>query len=248
VNAARSVLIVDDEPLARAGMAALVAREPGFAVVGECPDGRSALAALKRLRPDVVLLDVRMPDLDGFEVLELAAPPPSTQVIFVTAFDEHAVRAFEFAAADYVLKPFDDRRFRAALERVRSRESREAPPPTLVAGPPSARVLLRASDIDWIEAADYCVRVHAGGRSHLLRASLDELTLRLDGSSFVRIHRRALIRLDRLAEVRRDPGGRGEVVLRDGTVLPLSRAGRVVLSEALRTLQSKARGPTPPIG
>ena len=233
------VVVVDDEPRARAGMAALAAREPGFVVVAECGDGPAAVAAIGALAPDVVLLDVQMFGMDGFEVVaRTAAGAASTRAprfIFVTAHEEHALRTFEVAALDYLLKPFDDRRFRDALARARDARGdahertahREA---TLVAGPPAARVLVRESQLDWVEAADYCVLLHVGGRSHLLRASLDELAARLDPAAFLRIHRGALVRADRIAELRRDAGGRMRALLRDGSELPVSRRGKAALA------------------
>jgi two-component system LytT family response regulator len=239
------VLIVDDEPHARAGLARLVEGTPGFMVAGECHDGRSAVRAIARDRPDLVLLDVQMPEMSGLEVIGAVGPERMPPVIFVTAFDQHAVEAFSVHALDFVLKPFDDRRFRAALERARrGRDDARlrdlgrrllalvtgAPPPP---GPPSSpgfvvtsagrTRVVRADEVDWIEAANYCARLHVNDRVHVVRETMRALEARLDPTAFVRVHRSAIVRWSRVKELRRSPRGEHQVVLANGVSVPLSR-------------------------
>ena len=205
------VMIVDDEPLARAGLRQLLAELPGVEVAGECGGGAEAVTAIERERPDVVLLDIAMPEVDGFDVLEALDPADRPAVVFVTAYAEHAVRAFEVNAVDYVLKPADPERLRAALGRARERlapdgggrEALAARIDELVATLRSregyaSRLLVRHQDrlvplpveaIDWSEAADNYVRLHAGGQRHLLRETMKHLEQRLDPARFARIHR-----------------------------------------------------------
>jgi two-component system LytT family response regulator len=220
VTAPLRVLVVDDEPLARAGLARLAAQAPGCAIAGECADGLAAVAAIEELAPDVVLLDVQMPEMDGFGVLECARPRRPPHVIFVTAHEEHALRAFEVAALDYVLKPFEDGRLFAALARARERAPASWP---LVVRMKGRRVLLRPDEIAWIEAAGYCARVHARGTAHALRESLDALERRLDPDRFRRVHRSAIVNLDHVAELGRAPSGAWRARLLDGTLVPISR-------------------------
>ncbi|HKA87894.1 MAG TPA: LytTR family DNA-binding domain-containing protein [Haliangiales bacterium] len=233
--------IVDDEPLARRRLRELCAREPDVEVVGEAGDGAAAVAAIRATRPDLLFLDVHIPELDGFGVLA-RLPGAVPAIVFVTAYDEYALRAFEVAALDYLLKPFDGARFQAMLRRARAalgsdegRARLEAilgalGRPRLLAVKDDGRVqLVRADEIDWIEAADNYVCVHAGRDTHILRATLTAVEGRLDPSRFARIHRSTVVALDRIRELR--PATRNEVVavLRDGTRLPVSRtyAGRL---------------------
>jgi two-component system LytT family response regulator len=231
-------LIVDDEPLARRGIRQLLAREPDMVVVGECRDGRAALAALDTLAPDLVFLDVQMPELDAFEVIRARGADRMPIVVFVTAYDAFAVRAFEAQALDYLVKPLVASRFTAAMARVRERV-RERRRAVLMVGTPTGSLVVDAGDIDWIEADDYYSRVHIGGARHLIRESLASLWRRLDSSEFVRVHRGALVRLDRIREIRVTPKGRTLAVLRDGTKVPVSRRRRAALQALLR---STARG------
>jgi two-component system LytT family response regulator len=194
-------LIVDDEPLARRGIRQLLAREPDMVVVGECRDGRSALAALDTLAPDLVFLDVQMPELDAFGIIKAHGVDRMPIVVFVTAYDAFAVQAFEAQALDYLVKPLVAARFAATMARVRQR-AREQHQSVLLVGTPTGSLLLAAAEIDWIEADDYYSRVHANGSRHLIRASLVSLCRRLDASHFVRVHRGALVRLNRIREVR----------------------------------------------
>lgn len=233
------VLIVDDEELARRGLRRDLAGETGIEVVGECPDGFEAVRAAGELAPDLVLLDIQMPRLDGFEVLELL--DPSIAVIFVTAHDEHAVRAFEVNAVDYLLTPVDPERLRQALVRARERRRRREPMPVAAltaaarAGRlPLARVLVKdgprvhvlpAERIDYIEAQDDYIAIHAAGRTHLKAQTIAEMEASLDPARFVRIHRSYLLNLDRLARIELIARDSRIAILADGTRLPLSRAG-----------------------
>jgi two-component system LytT family response regulator len=258
VSAPRA-LIVDDEPLARDTLRALLRRDGSVVVAGECGSGEAAVEAIRRERPDIVFLDVQMPDLDGFAVLERVAGDHLPVVVFVTAYDRYAVRAFDVHAVDYLLKPFDDERFFRALRRAKRSlggeglpgrgrallqllEERSGTPPVagrrplrrLVVRSGSGLVFLRPEDVDWIEAADYYVQLHVGARVHLLREPLHSLEARLDPAEFVRVHRSAIVNLDRVREVRAEPGGRSVVVLADGTHLKLSRRRRPCLEQFIR--------------
>jgi two-component system LytT family response regulator len=249
-------LVVDDEPLAREGILGLLSDDPEIEVVGTCADGREALAALRRLRPELVFLDVQMPEMDGFEVLEAAGEGVAPVVVFVTAFDQYALRAFEMHAVDYLLKPFDDERFDKALQRAKTQvrqehadslsrrllamlETYRGAVPEEGAAPAEGRyltrlairssgrvVFLRTEEIDWIGAADYYVELHAGGKAHLLREPMARLEEKLDPTRFLRIHRSAIINVDRVREVRTSPLGERFVLLADGTKLKLSRGRR----------------------
>jgi two-component system, LytTR family, response regulator len=241
------VLIVDDEELARRIMRRDLASDPGIEVVAECPDGFEAVRAAAELRPDLILLDIQMPRLDGFEVLELL--DPATAVIFVTAHDEHAVRAFEVHAVDYLLKPVDPERLRQAVGRARERLERREPMPvaalTAAVRPPGApltRVLVRdgprvhvlpVETIDYVEAQDDYVALHVGGRVHLKQQTIGALEAGLDPSRFIRIHRSYLLNVDRLSRIELIAKDSRIAILRDGSRLPLSRSGHSRLREIL---------------
>lgn len=260
-------LIVDDEPVARAGLRKLLADQPGTEVIGEAADGTGAIDAIRTLRPDLLLLDVQMPGMNGFEVLEAIGPRAVPAIVFVTAYDQFAVRAFEIQALDYLLKPFDDERFATVLDRVREHlrrrreghlarrlagllahyEARAGTPPaqqgTGETGAYPMRIMVRAAgrvffqpveQIDWIEAADYYARLHVGKESHLLRETLAALEARLDPACFVRVHRSAIVNVERVREVRLDWRNRHIVVLRNGTTLPLSRRRKEELERVMR--------------
>lgn len=253
-------LIADDEPLARRGIRQLLAPYPEIVVVGECRDGREALQALATLEPDLVFLDVRMPGLDGLEVIRAHGIERMPAVVFVTAHDEFAVQAFETHALDYLVKPLSAARFAAAIERVRARmrvndalalagrlsallgseappAGQEAPAARRLAIPTDAgQVVLDVDEIEWIAADDYHASIQAGGKRYRLRASLSALEARLDPARFVRVHRGAIVRLDRVRELRLAGGPAGEalVVLRDGTRLPVSRRRLARLKALLR--------------
>jgi two-component system, LytTR family, response regulator len=245
-------LIADDEPLARERLRTLLARHGDIEIIGECTNGADAIEAISELHPDLVLLDVEMPRVDGFAVLEALEPESLPAVVFVSAHDQYAVKAFEAHALDYILKPFDEARVDRALHRVRGQLTR-APgtrqtDPRLVSLLEELRdrrrsdrlvvktggrvVFLRTEDIDWVEASGNYVRLHVGGEAHLLRESMKNMERRLDPSTFVRIHRSAIVNVDRIREL--EPWFHGEyiVILRDGTRLTSSR----VFSDRLNAL------------
>ncbi len=242
-----SVVIVDDEAPARALLRDYLA-DAGISVLAECDNGFDAVRVLSAQTPDVVLLDVQMPKLDGFEVLELLSQPPA--VIFVTAYDEHALRAFEVHAVDYVLKPVGRDRLERALARARERLREGAAPPPARGlarsarppGEPLQRVIVRdgaevhvlpVARIDWIEAQDDYVALHVQGRTHLKNEPLAELEKALDPARFVRIHRSYLINLDRLTRLELAAKDARVAVLAGGETLPVSRAGYARLKELL---------------
>lgn len=256
------VVIVDDEPPALAGLRALLARHDEFTIVAEALGGKRAIAAIREHAPDIVILDVQMPEVDGFQVLESIQEGGGRLpfVIFVTAHDEFAVRAFDVHAVDYLLKPVSTERFSRALGRARDsiasmrsgelgqrlRELLEAHSNAVAASSAlprhQARILVRvgqrdevleASDIDWIQSDDYCSIIHCGGRRHLVRESLAAFEARLDPRTFARIHRSVIVNLSRVTARRRLAAGGVRVILRDGTQLPVSRARRARLDELL---------------
>jgi two-component system LytT family response regulator len=235
-------LIVDDEPLARTLVRVLLERDAEVTVCGEC-SGVDAAAEAARSRPDILFLDVQMPEVDGFDLLAQMGVDKPPVVVFVTAYDQYAVRAFEVHALDYLLKPIDDARFAQALTRAKAqaRSRREGAVDrrlgALLADHArhARRFLVRtrektvvvdAGQIDWIEAADYYATLHAGGRAHLLRETLTELAQRLDPARFVRVHRSAIVNLERVVEIHPLFRGDSELVLRDGTRVRLSRTRR----------------------
>jgi two-component system LytT family response regulator len=233
------VVIVDDEEPARALLREYVGRAGGVEIVGECRNGFEAVKAVNDLKPDLLLLDIQMPKLNGFEVLELLGR--DVAVVFATAFDEHAIKAFEVNAVDYILKPVSPERVATALERARQRVAARTPMPVaeLAAaarpkGEPVSRVVVRqgpkvhvipADKLDYAEAQDDYVSLHAEGRSYLKQQTLGDLEGSLDRRRFVRIHRSCLLNLDRLARIDTEGGEPKAVVLHDGTRLPLSRSG-----------------------
>jgi two-component system, LytTR family, response regulator len=259
-------LIADDEPLARRGIRQLLEAHPDVIVAGECRNGRETLRALNTLAPDLVFLDIQMPQLDGFEVLRAFGPARMPAVVFVTAYDEFAVRAFEAHALDYLVKPVSETRFAEALRHVRERlrsnqavelaqkleallASREGggqraeggggrragrPARRLVVPTASGEIVLDTSEIDWIQAEDYYAAIYALGKRHLIRESLTSLEERLDPSCFVRVHRSAIVALDRVRELRSTGLGEWIVVLRDGTRVPVSRRRREQVAEVIR--------------
>jgi len=227
-------LIIDDEPLARRSVAALLAGESDIQVAGECASGGEAVARIRTERPDLIFLDVQMPDGDGFEVLEALGCDLPPAVVFVTAYDRYALRAFEVGAIDYLLKPFDQARFAKVLVRARDwivqEKSRDARLAVKNAG---QVILIKLSEIDWIEAADYYASLHVAGRTHLLRRSLADLEQDLNGHGFCRVHRSALVNLDRVRGLVTDEEGEYRVDLADGTRLRLSRSCRKQVQEKL---------------
>lgn len=257
-----SALIVDDEPVAREGIRVMLQDDPDIEVVGECADGATAVEMIRGLEPDLVFLDIQMPETDGFAVIEEIGTDRMPAVIFVTAYDQYALRAFDVAALDYLLKPFDDERFAASLERVKAQirqnevgelsrrlvalletqadQAADQSPPE--SGAYLERVMLKVGgrvifrkvgDIDYIEAEGDYVRLHMGGESHLLRDTMKRLESQLDPRRFARIHRSTIVNLDRIKELHPYFHGDYMVVLKDGTELKLSRTRRASLERRL---------------
>jgi len=220
------VLIVDDEPLARRNLAALLARDPAVAVVGECGSAEEALAAIATLAPDLVFLDIDMPECDGFAMLEQCGPAPTFAVVFVTAHHQFALRAFEVGALDYILKPFDDARFARVLARAKERLQAPADTQRFLIKNGSTLDVVKFADIDWIEASDYYATLHAGARTHMLRRTLAELEALLAGHGFQRIHRSAVVNLARVSALGMRADGEYEAVMADGQRLRMSRRYR----------------------
>lgn len=231
------VLVVDDEPLARSNLAVLLRLDPEVGNVSECGSASEALAEVRNSRPDVVFLDVQMPECDGFDVLELLGADLPPAVIFVTAYDQYALRAFEAGALDYLLKPFDNARFGQALGRAKERvaHSRSAAHSLERIAIKSAGqvTFLKLSDIDWIEAADYYSRLRVGPKNYLLRRSMSDLEKELDPGVFCRIHRSTIVNLDRVQGLSLGENGEYEVLLGPGTRLRLSRSYRKQLLSRL---------------
>jgi two-component system LytT family response regulator len=241
------VVIVDDEPLARAMVRQCIGAHPGVEIVAECANGFEAVKAVSELTPDLLFLDVQMPKLSGFEVLELIGR--NVAVIFTTAYDQYALRAFEVHAVDYLLKPFSEARFAEALSRARERiASKDALPVDALVSQsrprqgPLGRVLIRdgsqvhvlpADRIDYVEAQDDYVAFKADGKSYLKDQTLGSVEASLDPARFVRIHRSYLLNIDRLARVELYAKDSRVAILRDGTRLPVSRAGYARLAKLL---------------
>lgn len=238
-------LIVDDEPWARRRIATLLAAEPDLEVVGECEDGAEAIAKINELAPDLVFLDVQMPEISGFDVIEAIGPECMPRVIFATAYESYALRAFEAQALDYLLKPFDEERFRKALERARKELRRAdggmgAELRALIESLGGARrhlrrllvrtsgrvLFLKVGEIDWLEAADNYVAIHVGQSTHLLRETLQSLEQKLDPDQFARVHRSLIVNLDRVKELQPWFKGEQALLLKDGTRLTVGRAFR----------------------
>jgi len=245
------VLVADDEPLARRGVRQLLAPHRDIAVIGETRNGAETLAALDALSPDLVFLDVQMPEMDGFEVLRARGADRMPAVVFVTAHDQFAVHAFEAHALDYLMKPLQTARFEAALQRVRERmrlmqavdmaarlnallEAEKAQREKcgvdwLLVPIATGELVIPVEEIDWIGADDYYACLHVGAKRHLLRESLASLELRLDVRRFARVHRSAIVRIDRIRELHED-----ELVLCDGTRVAVSRRRRAAIEGLLR--------------
>lgn len=229
-NAKLRVLVVDDEPLARTNLTVLLRNDPDIEEVRECDSGAEAVSRIRSIRPHLVFLDVQMPECDGFDVLELLGSDLPPAVVFVTAYDQYALRAFEAGALDYLLKPFDNARFERALNRAKER---------IATGSACSRKFdrlaiknagqisfVKLSEIDWIEAADYYACLHVAGKSHLLRRSLADLDQELDPGAFCRIHRSTIVNLDRVRGLKLNADGDYDVLLENGVNLRLSRRYR----------------------
>jgi two-component system, LytTR family, response regulator len=233
-------LIVDDEPLARSNLRVLLGKDSDIESIHECGSGAEAVRQIRAERPDLVFLDVQMPECGGFEVLKmLEVDQPLPVIVFVTAYDEYALRAFDAGALDYLLKPFDDARFHLAMQRAKQQiAAKESSPP-----PETPRLTVRSAgqvayipvpDIDWVEAADYYVCLHVGNKSHLLRKSMAELEQELDPHFFCRIHRSTIVNLRKVCTLEIDAAGDYEVILAGGHKLRLSRRFRKDLLARMR--------------
>jgi two-component system, LytTR family, response regulator len=233
-----SVLVADDEPAARRGVRQLLAAFPEFAIVGECRNGEEVLASLDVLNPDVLFLDVQMPGIDGFEVIRLRTPERMPAVVFLTAYDEFALRAFEAQALDYLVKPVSEARFAATMKRLirQLRASTSQPPDQrLVVTTARGVTALSLRDIEWIEAEDNYARIWTSeGRSYLLRESLRELERRIRAHGFLRAHRQALVRVAAVRELRSTRLGTTVAVLSSGATVTVSRRRRAQFAAAVR--------------
>jgi two-component system LytT family response regulator len=244
-------LIVDDEPLARERLQSLLRAEPRIEVVGECTNGLEAIEQIRALNPGLVFLDVQMPELDGFGVLRELEPAERPAVVFVTAFDQFAVKAFEVHAIDYLLKPFDRDRLTAAVDRVATalgqkqpdalhqkltalieelRPAQAQPPDRLLVKSEGRMLFVRLADIDWMEAADNYVSLHVGKETHLLRETMTSLEARLS-KPFLRISRSTMVNTERIRELQPLFHGDYAVILQDGTKLTLTRGYRDKLQQ-----------------
>ncbi len=247
-------ILVDDEPLAREKLRSFLERETGFEIVEECRDGREALLAIEAERPQLVFLDVQMPELDGFEVLEHLETDSMPVVVFVTAYDQYALKAFEVHAVDYLLKPFDRERFQEAVARARGeverqevgdmrgqlaamledlKSQRPAYPERLVIKSSGRVVFLKVSDILWVDAAGNYVKLNTGTSSHQLRETMNGMEKRLDPEKFIRIHRSTIVNIDCIQEMQQQFHGDYVVILNGGQRLTLSRSFRDRLGDLL---------------
>ena len=231
------VLIADDEPAARRGVRQLLAAFPEFGVAGECRNGAEVLAALDAVRPDVVFLDVQMPEIDGFEVIRRRTPERMPAVVFLTAYDQFAIRAFEAQALDYLVKPVSEGRFAATMKRLTRQLRAGVSPsraPTIVVTTPRGATVLAVREIDWIEAADNYARLWVGRKSYLLREPLRLLERRVRTHGFVRAHRRALVRIDGVREMTSTGTGAAVAMLGSGAQITVSRRRRASFAAAVR--------------
>jgi two-component system LytT family response regulator len=253
-------LIVDDEPLARQTIKDLLVADPEIEVIGECSSGLEAVNFIRKESPDLLFLDIQMPGMNGFEALAKIEYERIPAIIFVTAFDQYALKAFDVHALDYLLKPFTDKRFKESLRQAKTnvelREINRLSQSLLAllgdrAGGETSTVkrknfltrfmvraggrvtFIKTSDVDWIAADDYYIKLHVAGKSHLLRISMNELDEKLDPKTFLRIHRSTIVNLDRVKELHQNPNGEYVAVLNDGTELKLSRNRRERLEQLL---------------
>jgi two-component system LytT family response regulator len=258
------ILLIDDEPLARKRIRQFLQEYDDCAIVGECGDGRAAIAQIRELRPDLIFLDVQMPELNGLEVLAALGPDERPLVVFVTAHDEYALRAFELHAVDYLLKPFDRERFREAYERARSRvigraiqeqhvrlsallaetglvhngnsESGARAPDRILIKTGTRVLFLDPTEIDWVEAAGNYVRLHVGSQEHIVRESITRLEAMLRPHRFARVHRSSIVNLNRVRELRPWFSGEMIIVMEGGTEVKLSRTYRKELERRVSIL------------
>lgn len=233
-------LVVDDEPLARSNVTVLLRRDPEIEVIRECGSGMEAVSEIRSQRPELVFLDVQMPECDGFDVLELLGPDLPAAIVFVTAYDQYALRAFEAGALDYLLKPFDNVRFERALNRAKERIAQgkglAAKTDRLAIKSTGQVSFVKIAEVDWIEAADYYSCLHVGARTHMLRRSMAEFERELDPQAFCRIHRSTIVNLDRVRKIEVGEDGEHEVVLENGARLRLSRRYRKELQSRMGLL------------
>jgi two-component system LytT family response regulator len=231
-----SVVIVDDEPLARRGIAARLARNPIFEVAAEAGTAAAGVREVKKHRPDVVFLDIEMPGADGFSLLDKFPPAERPLVIFVTAHDDRAVKAFESEAYDYILKPIDDARFARTLERIEARlaERGTAAPNRVIVRDRGKTVAIEPTTIDWVASDGDYVRIHAGVTSYLHHATLTSIAADLPAEKFVRVHRTAIVNVDRIRDLEPLTNGDFSIRLTTGARLRLSRTYREALSRRLR--------------
>jgi two-component system LytT family response regulator len=251
------VVVVDDETLAREGLVELLEPQPGIEIAGSFADGPSALGGIEAMKPDVVFVDVQMPGMTGFELVESLDVDPLPAIVFVTAYDEYAIRAFEVNAIDYLLKPVSSDRLAQTVARVRahlrgrSDDSYRAKMTTLLEGVAPDRahgvgrlivrevgqiIVVPARDVDWVEGADYYAKLHVRNAVHMLRETLSSLEQRLDPRRFLRIHRSAIVNLTRVRAVESAVRGEGVAVLADGTRLKVTRSRREELERRLEQL------------
>jgi two-component system LytT family response regulator len=229
--------IVDDEPLARSNLSLLLRLDPEIEIVSECGSGADAPNEIRRTKPDLLFLDVQMPEYDGFDVLELLGKDVPPALVFVTAYDQYALRAFDAGALDYLLKPFDNARFERTLARAKQKIARDKIQPQrlefLTVKNAAQVTFVRLPEIDWIEAADYYAGLHVGEKVHLLRRSISELEQDLDPAQFCRIHRSSIVNLNRVRGLKLNQEGEYSVLLEGGVMLRLSRRYRKQLQSRL---------------
>jgi two-component system, LytTR family, response regulator len=230
-------VIVDDEPLARSNLLVLLRRDPEIEVVAQCGSGIEALDEIRKSKPDLVFLDVQMPECDGFDVLEQLGEDQPRAIVFVTAYDQYALRAFEAGALDYLLKPFDNARFERALQRAKQNLQGDRPSPhkpeRIIVKSAGQVLFVRHAEIDWVEAADYYSCLHVGTKTYLVRRSMADLESQLHPAIFCRVHRSAIVNLNRVAGLQTGAEGESEVLLHNGEKLRSSRRYRAQLQERL---------------
>jgi len=234
VSARLRAVVVDDEPLARARLRRLLAQHPEVEVLADCGSGEESIATLQQLRPDVAFLDIRMPDMDGFDVLDALGPQRPPQVVFVTAYSEHAVRAFETRALDYLLKPVSAERLRQAVERLQPASAAAEAFPERIPVPVGGRIhLVETAQIDHVDAHANYVELHLGTRSLVLRETMTSLESRLDPGRFLRVHRSRLVRLDGIVEAQAHASGRFLLRLKSGARIVTGRSYAARVRRAL---------------
>jgi two-component system LytT family response regulator len=234
-------MVVDDEPLARSNLTVLLRRDPEIAVVGECGSGVDAAEEIRRAKPDLLFLDIQMPECDGFDVLTSLGKEVPSAIVFVTAYDQYALRAFEAGALDYLLKPFDTARFERALDRAKQKiigvagvdKGQPRKLERMVIKSAGEVVFVSVAEIDWIEAADYYAALHVGTKTHLLRRSISDLEQDLDADVFCRIHRSTIVNLERVQSLKLGEDGEYRVVIQSGAELRLSRSYRKQIQSRL---------------